>query len=405
MDECVSRLRLAIGECRWHSVQVMSEAVLRGSPCDFEALFAKALQLYSRLKLVELEEWMKTLPVDIATNSILLRIRCRALEKQHKFVEIVDLLGGCIENPLVPPLLSLAQVSRSSELLSIRESALFNMAQAEYRAPLKEGPPMDDPLSPETVQRDVVRALMSDEAQVLQKYTTLSDKTSENDAVILTACGCHRFLCGRVETAVAFLAKATVEDPDLEMAWIALIYILTESGEFEQGLVTLKKAQRRFPRSDDIRALAVSLHLKTGYIELARPYLKTLKPDDPFTIHEMGVSYLMEGEVAQGAELFKRVLDMTSINHQMEGAASLNLGHCFRLLYRFDDAIEKYRNAVKCNVATADALASLGFTYHLMGRLDEAITNYNSSLAVNRSHPFATKMLDIALRSARNCNV
>lgn len=404
MDEGVTELRRSLTECRWKSVQLISESILRKNPRDFDAVFAKSLQLYSRSKFVELEEWMKTLPKDVASNILLLRIRCKALEKQRNFSEIVDLLGGNVENPLAPPLIPLTQVLHSSVMVELREMAMFNLAQTDQRRAPRDLPPATDPLSPDAVKSDVVKALMNDDHQILQKYTVCCDRTSENDAVVLTACGCHRFLCGRVETGIAFLAKATIEDPDLEMAWIALVYILIESGEFEQGLVTLKKAQRRFPRSDEIRVLAVSLHLKTGMIELARPYLRELDANDPFTIHEMGVAYLMDGEVAQGAEFFKRVLDM-DVNQQMEGAASLNLGHCFRLLYRFEDAIKLYENAVKCNVATADALASLGFTYHMMGMLDEAISNYNNSLAVNRSHPFATKMLDIALTSAQHCNV
>ena len=395
MDE---ELRLAIEECRWKSVQFLSETILKHDPDNFEALFGKAIQLFSISKYVALEEWMRTLPLSIASDLTLLNIRCRGLEKQKRFDEIVVLLGGDLENQLAPPLIPMSQVSISTPLSSMRERALFNLSHTNYRDLDFESIPSSDPLSPLSVHNDVVQALMSRDKQILQKYTTMCDRTSENDAAILTACGCHRYLCGRVDTAIALLAKATDEDPDLEIAWIALVEILTESCEHEQGLVTLKKAQRRFPNSEAMTVLAISLHLKMKLIELARPYIRSLRSDDLYAIHEMGVSFLIEGEAAEAANCFQKLMSM-KLDSRMEGSTYMNLGHSLRLLDKYEAAMWLYQNAVKCDVKVADALTSIGFTYHLMYQLDDAITYYNKCLAVNPSHPFAAKMLHIALNS------
>lgn len=400
MEDDLRVLEQYIQECCWKSVKSISESILAYNPSCIEAVFGKALQYYCRAKYSEMEEWMISLPNEILSDYRILKLRCYGLQKQNRHAEIIGILGGDATN-LTPPLINLTQVTSNSTLFALREMALFNLSQTSYKAVdpdfIKKEVSID-PLSPTRVYQDITDALMTNNGDVLSKYTTMCDKTTNNDALLLTACGCYRWLNSQPNSGIAFVETATQEDPDLEIAWIALINILMVSGELEQGLANARKAWRRFPGSSAISCLTVSLHLRSGNPQFAWPILRQMKVSDAHIIHEMGVAFLLDGEVAEGADRFKRVLDM-DVSTELEGAASLNCGHCLRILGRFDEALEKYENAIKCNTRIDDALASIGFTYHIMMSFEDAITYYNKCLAANLSHPFATRMLDIAISS------
>jgi anaphase-promoting complex subunit 6 len=243
---------------------------------------------------------------------------------------------------------------------------------------------------------DIARALTARDPSRLRKYTTICDKTTATDSLLLTACGAFRFLSGAGDRGLAFLQKA-VEDSDFEICWLALIFVSLETGDFDIGLTFFKAAQRRFPDSESLPLFGATLLLRSGAPQLAWPYLQG---GDVCVIHERGVAYLLDGEPAEAADCFRRVIAGAG-SRELRGAAAVNCGHCLRRLGRFDQAIELYNVGIGCGVGRAIALAGIAFTYQLMGRASDAVLFYTQSLAVEDGQPFATRMLDIAIESSR----
>jgi anaphase-promoting complex subunit 6 len=286
-------------------------------------------------------------------------------------------------------------VEASPLLKPIRDRALFNLSKSDMPLPLPP-PALTDPLSPAVISDHIASALSTNEPKFIEQYAFLSDKTSETDSLILTACGCLRYLRGCDDKGLIFLQKAVDEHSDHEICWLALLFVFIQTLEFESGLIAFKNAQRRFPRSELLPLFGVSLLLRSGAVQLAWPLLQQLGAADSTVIHERGVAYFLDGELAEAAECFRAVL-RGNPGKALEGAAALNLGHCLRRFGRFEQAVAQYGTALKCGARPSVALAAIGFTFHLSGRIDDAILYYNRSLGVDGGQPFATRMLDIAI--------
>lgn len=429
-------LNTAFEKCQWKSVLFYCDRLLKKDPSNFTTLFCRAFAFYCTQQFAELEQWMSDLPDKIQQNEQLLVIRCKGLQATKNYSKIISILGGYADTiSLIIPVLTLEEVKKSQKLLMpIRENALFNLSHTDYLPSQKDQTKsekqkeLNDPLNPKRIVKLITTAMMTQDPELLMPFSLMTDKTTENNALILTACGCCSFLNDQAEAGEAFLIKATEEDPDCEIAWLCLISSFTSAAEWDQGLSTLRKVIRRFPMSISVSMFAMSLHLKSGSVSLAWPWIhqltenrnfqiqkdnsseaaktetnshctqNSLSGDDMlFVIHERGVALLMDGDVAQATHDFKAVIEQSK-ERNLIGAASLNLGHCYRKLGDFANAINYYEDALSYGSRPAEALASIGFTYHLKGDKDEAILYYNRCLSIDAVHPFATKMLDIAVQ-------
>ena len=394
----ITCMRRGIEEGRWKSVLFYSQQLLRVRANYIEALVAHALSLYCSNKLAELEQFMTSLSLDVLQNEQIMTIRCNGLMQTKDYTKIIAILGGDPEAAsIVIPIIQMADVMKSERLKALREAALFNASQTDEYSRPKATEEQSDPLNPSKVTSMITEAMMKRQPELLEKFGLMADKTTEADPLILTACGCNCWLNGQTETGDAFFMKAVEEDPDCEIAWLCLLTSFIEASEWDQGLSTLRKLIRRFPGSDSVSMFAVSLHLKSGSPTLARPWISKSDIDCLFVRHERGVACLMENDCEEAVIDFEVVLASTQ-EKDLAGAASLNLGHCMRRLGNFKRAIELYQNALANDTKPAEALASIGFTHHLQGNIDDAILFYNHSLSVDPVHPFATKMLDVAIQ-------
>jgi tetratricopeptide (TPR) repeat protein len=328
-----------------------------------------------------------------------------ALESQKKYAEILDVLGGDPEHSVTHPLISLANVEMSDVLRPFRRLAEFNLNRTDgriLRTPASQTE-LSDSLSSYRIEEDIIKGLMNKDPSRLQKYTRMCDKTSERDALLLTACGCWRYLIsnGSSDTCIGFLLKAVEEDPDCEISWLSLIFVYIDTLELDQGIVAVKTAQRRFPSSTRLPLFALSLDLRRGVTSFARTWLRLCDSTDPYVLHEKGVFLIMEGEFAEAAEYFRILTSEKKLDTNLEGPGFLNYAHCLRLQGKFDLALEMYFASLKKLRNVAEALGSIGFTFHLMGDLEKAVLYYNRCLGMNSSHPFVTRMVERALLSVR----
>jgi anaphase-promoting complex subunit 6 len=298
------------------------------------------------------------------------------------------------------PVLSLSDVMKSDILRAIRETAIFNLSRSDD-IPRPRRPSQsksDDPLSPHKIIDAIVKSMSAQDPSGLEKYAVVTDRTTETDPYILTACGCLSLLSQQSQTAETFFVKAVEENPDCEIAWLCLIWSYMASAEWDQGLSTLRKVVRRFPASESVGMFAMSLHLKSGSPILAWTWISQGDIDCMFVRHERGVASLMDGDLAEASADFQVVIQR-ALDRCLLGSANINLGHCFRRAGEFDKAIECYQNSLTYGVRESEALASIGFTYHLIGDFDQAIFYYNTCLSTDPVHAFATKMLEIALQT------
>ncbi len=77
-----------------------------------------------------------------------------------------------------------------------------------------------------------------------------------------------------------------------------------------------------------------------------------------------------------------------------------NLGHCYRKLRRWDDAIAMYRKSLSLDPSDAATHTALAFTLHLCGNLDEAVEIYHVSLSLCPNESLAAELLERALQDS-----
>lgn len=428
MDESdwILNLNQSLDNCNWKSALFISQQILSKDPENFSALFGKAISLYSMAKYSELEDWMKSLPVEILRIPQILNIRCLALQNQKQYSTIISLLGGDFLNQFVPHVMQIEEVEKIPSLNQIRQNSIFCLSSPAdmtsfpsdfftSRLNHKKSKSTDncnnelffltDPLNPDSISETITHSLMTHQPKLLQKYTKMCDKTSRTDDLLLTACGCYKYLMGEQLQGKAYVMKATEENPDCEIAWLSLIFMLIESSEFELGYTMINRVSGRFPNSQSVSLFAISLSLKSRSTQLAWPWILKEEIDNIFYQHEKAVALFMDGEIAQSKLIFQKIIDesqnkegkplngVDDINNDIIGSAHINLGHCFRRLGKFTEAIDLYQKSISYNISKPEALSSIGFTYLLMGKTDDAVYWLNSCLSINSAHPFATKIL------------
>ena len=105
---------------------------------------------------------------------------------------------------------------------------------------------------------------------------------------------------------------------------------------------------------------------------------------DPLVFNEIGVLRYLEGNYEEAAEAFGKALHLckTQLMKQLTvsetaEASLFNLGHCYRKMRRFDQALEMYKRAQSLCPNKASTYTALALTYHLMSDFDSAINLYH----------------------------
>ena len=400
MSENYEKMKEAMENCSWKSVLFYANNILSVDKCDYNAIFCRSFALFSTNNFRELESWITSLPLKFQIDENLLIIRCKALLANKNYSAVSSLLSTeealpGTSNNIVPP-----EVINNSEILRrFKEECLFNLGKTEIppkQIIKKDADDKLDSLHPKNITKCIVEAMMKKDPSKIQKFTLMTDKRSENDAYIITACACYKILCKEYDSGQAFLIKATEINPDCEIGWLCLIFLFMETGEWDQALSTLKSVNTRFPLSESAAMFGISIYLRSGSPSLAMPWIEKIGIVNDFVKHESAVAQMMDGSLGTALKIFME-LENTSNEQDLRCTSSINAGHCLRRLGKFDEAIEHYNHALSFGYKQEEALASIAFTYHITGKIDDAITFYNKCLAIDPFHPFATKMLNLAL--------
>ncbi|EAY22354.1 TPR Domain containing protein [Trichomonas vaginalis G3] len=404
MEEIMKNMKKSMEDCSWKSVMFYADMILQSKKDCYEAVFCRLYALYAMGNFRELEQWAESLPKQYIADEQLLIIRCKALLENKDYSKIITLLAAdAVADEIILPIIVPKEVVESSKMLKyFRDTALFNSGRTETpptTTEQKSKASPNDHLHPEAITNSIIRAMMNKDPTILHKYTLLSDSRSENDAYIVTACGCYRILCEERESGHALLVKATTIDQSCEIAWLCLIYSFMQAEEWNEAISTLKIVHNRYPNSKSVAMFAMSIHLKADSPSLALPWIEMVGEINDFVKHEHAVLTMLEGFHSAALKVFVNI-EENSEERDLKASSAINAGHCQRLMKNYEEALNQYNRAISYGAPMQEALASIGFTHHLMGNIDDAILYYNKSLAVDPVHPFATKMLDIALKSA-----
>lgn len=215
--------------------------------------------------------------------------------------------------------------------------------------------------------------------------------------------GCYYYLIkGKGDLAKRYLNKSTILNKNFGPAWLVLGHTFARDREHEHAMTSYRTASRLLVGSH-IPSLSLASELLSVYNDsLAEDFImKAMKmqKDDPFPLNELGVLYYRKMDYERALKNFLKALEMVGDNNINEvwEPTIFNIGHCYRKLKKYDDAIEYYKLAIKVVPNNGSTYTALALTYHMNDNIEKAIQYYEQALYLCPDDQLATEMLDIAI--------
>ncbi|KAF3932712.1 hypothetical protein ABW19_dt0204067 [Dactylella cylindrospora] len=230
----------------------------------------------------------------------------------------------------------------------------------------------------------------------------LADNHRE-EPVTYVAIGAYYMLINRLADARRFFSKASVMDPTFGPAWIGFAHTFAAEGEHDQAISAYSAAAKLFQGTHLPQMFLGMQHLQLNNITLADEYLQIawgLCKTDPLLMNELGVVFYHNDHLHESVKMF---LNGIKLADEIGGDPGTyvqfrtNLGHAYRRLKRYGEAIEEYTNAIRIGGNDANIRCSMGLCCIMEGRTWDAITHLHEALALVPQDPVATELLEQAL--------
>lgn len=194
------------------------------------------------------------------------------------------------------------------------------------------------------------------ELEMTNKLFLVSHDMADNypeEPVTWLAVGVYYLTIGKIAEARRFFSKASMMDPHFGPAWIGFAHTFAAEGEHDQAISAYSTAARLFQGTHLPQLFLGMQHLQLSNITLADEYLNTaytLCKSDPLLLNELGVVLYHKDNLAECVGLFKKALEIAEdieSNPKAWVATRANLGHAYRRLGRFDDALKMFGDVTR----------------------------------------------------------
>ncbi|KAM3131138.1 hypothetical protein pb186bvf_016718 [Paramecium bursaria] len=233
-----------------------------------------------------------------------------------------------------------------------------------------------------------------------------------NQALSWFVVGAYYFLTKKNEIARKQFQKAISMDQHLIYAWIGLAHSYAIQDESDQAMSIYRSISRQFPGCYQAHVYIGMEYLRTNNLKTALLSLeqaRQINPTDPMIYNEIGVIYFKQRQFADALESFLTALAYCqNSNHKIKESSLQNLGHTYRKLKDYKNAIQIFEKCVQLNSTSHQIFFGLGFSYHLSElphSLSKAIHYYHKSLSLKTDQPFVQDMLGKALTEAADAGL
>lgn len=215
--------------------------------------------------------------------------------------------------------------------------------------------------------------------------------------------GTYYLSIGKVAEARRFFSKASMMDPHFGPAWLGFAHTFAAEGEHDQAISSYATAARLFQGTHLSQLFLGMQNLQLQNMTLAREYLNAayrLCASDPLLLNELGVAFYQGGELTQAVDVFETAL---AIAHDVRAepqtwlVTRANLGHAFRRLGRWEDALREFEEVLRSGGREASLLCSKALVLLEMSSPMEAVVALHEALALSPQDPMANDLLNKAL--------
>ena len=229
------------------------------------------------------------------------------------------------------------------------------------------------------------------------------------------AVGCYYYSTGRQDPARRYLEKATKQDVMFGPAWLAYGHSFAVENEHDQAMAAYFKASQLMAGCH-LPQLYIGLEYSlTNNTNLAEKFFSQaleVAPNDPFVLHELGVTAYTTGQYERAEKYLSDALLRvegvsrsglsSSLSDKWESLLN-NLGHTHRKLGRYQESISFHQQALVLSPLNPSTYSALGYVQTLTGDLTNAVESFHKALGIRREDTFSTNMLTAVIEQLMNC--
>ena len=183
-------------------------------------------------------------------------------------------------------------------------------------------------------------------------------------------------------------------------AWLAYGHSFAVENEHDQAMAAYFKASQLM-QGCHLPQLYIGLEYSlTNNTNLAEKFFcqaLEIAPNDPFVLHELGVTAFTSGNYERAEKYFSdallRVESVTrsglssSLSDKWESLLN-NLGHTYRKLERYSESISFHQQALVLSPLNPSTYSALGYVQTLTGDLTNAVESFHKALGIRREDTF-----------------
>ena len=197
-------------------------------------------------------------------------------------------------------------------------------------------------------------------------------------------------------------------------AWLAYGHSFAVENEHDQAMAAYFKASQLMAGCH-LPQLYIGLEYSlTNNTNLAEKFFSQaleVAPNDPFVLHELGVTAFSSGHYERAekylSDALLRVESVSrsglssSLSDKWESLLN-NLGHTHRKLGRYQESISFHQQALVLSPLNPSTYSALGYVQTLTGDLTNAVESFHKALGIRREDAFSTNMLTSVIEQLMN---
>ncbi|KAK9245550.1 hypothetical protein V1506DRAFT_538043 [Lipomyces tetrasporus] len=249
------------------------------------------------------------------------------------------------------------------------------------------------------------------ELEKKNKLFLIAHEMAENhpeEPVTWLTVGVYYLSIHKIAEARRFFSKASMMNPHFGAAWIGFAHTFAVEGEHEQAVSAYSTAARLF-QGTHLPSLFLGMqHLQLHNFTLAEEYLDasySICKTDPLLLNEMGVVLYHKNQLSEALEFFFKALkvaDELDSDTKAWVPIKINLGHAFRQLRRWPEALEHFEEVLRVSKHEPEVYSAMGLVNLQLGRTDQAVINFQEALSLAPNDPVSWDLLKRALEENVN---
>lgn len=230
----------------------------------------------------------------------------------------------------------------------------------------------------------------------------LADNHPEEPCTWL-AVGIYYLAIDKIAEARRYFTKSSMMDPHFGPAWIGFAHTFATEGEHDQAISAYSTAARLFMGTHLPQLFLGMQNLLLNNMTIADEFLKTaygLCKTDPLLLNEMGVVFYHQDHLEDAIRMFIAALETADeIDSDPSAwiATRANLGHAYRRLGQFDEALSEFDEVLRQGGKDPAVFCAKALVLMEQRRSFEAVGVLHEALAISPQDPIATELLNRAL--------